>query len=36
MIHFKSKLKLNERFRAKCSRNPRYNPEKDAVGGWLA
>jgi hypothetical protein len=33
MIQFTYKLKLNERVRAKCSRHPRYNPEKDAVAG---
>jgi hypothetical protein len=33
MIQFTYKLKLNERVRAKCSRHPRYYPEKDAVAG---
>jgi hypothetical protein len=36
MIQFTCKLKLNEWVRAKCSRHPRYNPEKHDIGGWLA
>jgi hypothetical protein len=35
MIHFTYKLKLNERVRAKCSRHPHFDPEKDTIGGWL-
>jgi hypothetical protein len=33
MIQFTHKLKLNERVKAKCSRHPRYNPEKEAIAG---
>lgn len=29
MIRFTYKLKLTERVTAKCSRHPRYNPEKE-------
>ena len=40
MIQFTYKLKLNERVRAKCSRHPGYNPEKDVIasirGGYDA
>jgi hypothetical protein len=33
MLQFTYKLKLTERVKAKCSRHPRYNPEKDGRAG---
>lgn len=33
MLQFTYKLKLAERVKAKCSRHPRYNPEKDGRAG---
>jgi hypothetical protein len=36
MIQFPYKVKLNERVRAKCSRHPRYNPEKDPIASHAA
>jgi hypothetical protein len=33
MLQFTYKLKLTERVKAKCSRHPRYNPEKDGRVG---
>jgi hypothetical protein len=33
MLQFTYKLKLSERVKAKCSRHPRYNPEKDGRAG---
>ncbi len=33
MLKFTYKLKLIERVTAKCSRHPRYSPEKDGRGG---
>jgi hypothetical protein len=33
MFKFTYKLKLTERVKAKCSRHPRYNPEKDGRAG---
>ena len=33
MLQFIYKLKLTERVKAKCSRHPRYNPEKDGRAG---
>ncbi len=33
MLKFTYKLKLTERVTAKCSRHPRYNPEKEGKGG---
>jgi hypothetical protein len=36
MIQFTDKLKLNEWVGTKCSRHPRYKPEKHDIGGWLA
>ena len=33
MFQFTYKLKLNERVKAKCSKHPRYNPERDGRGG---
>jgi hypothetical protein len=33
MLQFTYKLKLVERVKAKCSRHPRYNPEKDGRAG---
>jgi hypothetical protein len=32
-LQFTYKLKLTERVKAKCSRHPRYNPEKDGRAG---
>jgi hypothetical protein len=29
MLQFTYKLKVTERVKGKCSRHPRYNPEKD-------
>src|SRR6202044_4276066 len=36
MLQFTHKLKLTERVKAKCSRDPRYNPEKDGRAGIRA
>ena len=33
MLQFTYKLKITERVKAKCSRHPRYNPEKDGRAG---
>lgn len=33
MVQFTYKLKLNERVKAKCSRHPYYNPEKESAAG---
>jgi hypothetical protein len=33
MLQFTYKLKLTERIKSKCSRHPRYNPEKDGRAG---
>jgi len=33
MMKFAYKLKITERVSAKCSRHPRYNPEKDGRNG---
>jgi hypothetical protein len=33
MLKFTYKLKIAERVKAKCSRHPRYNPEKDGRAG---
>lgn len=33
MLQFTYKLKITERVKGKCSRHPRYNPEKDGRGG---
>jgi hypothetical protein len=33
MLQFTYKLKLTERVKAKCSRHPRYNPDKDGRAG---
>ena len=33
MMKLAYKLKVAERLTAKCSRHPRYNPEKDGRGG---
>jgi hypothetical protein len=33
MLQFTYKLKLTERVKAKCSRHPRYNPERDGRAG---
>jgi hypothetical protein len=35
MLQFTYKLKLSERVKGKCSRHPRYNPEKDGRAGLL-
>ncbi len=32
MLKFTYKMKVTERITAKCSRHPRYNPEKDGRG----
>lgn len=33
MLQFTYKLKITERVKGKCSRHPRYNPEKDGRAG---
>jgi hypothetical protein len=33
MLQFTYKLKISERVKGKCSRHPRYNPEKDGRAG---
>jgi hypothetical protein len=33
MLQFTYKLKITERVKGKCSRHPRYNPEKDGHAG---
>lgn len=33
MLQFTYKLKITEREKGKCSRHPRYNPEKDGRAG---
>jgi hypothetical protein len=33
MLQFTYKLKIAERVKGKCSRHPRYNPEKDGRAG---
>jgi hypothetical protein len=33
MLQFTYKLKITERVKGKCSRHPRYNPEKDGRTG---
>jgi hypothetical protein len=33
MLQFTYKLKINERVKGKCSRHPRYNPDKDGRAG---
>jgi hypothetical protein len=33
MFQFSYKLTVAERVKAKCSRHPRYNPERDGRGG---
>jgi hypothetical protein len=33
MLQFTYKLKVTERVKGKCSRHPRYNPEKDGRAG---
>ena len=33
MLQFTYKLKITERVKGKCSRRPRYNPEKDGRAG---
>ena len=33
MLKFSYKLKVSERLTAKCSRHPRYNPEREGRGG---
>ena len=33
MLQFTYKLKITERVKGKCSRHPRYNPEKDDRAG---
>jgi hypothetical protein len=33
MLQFTYKLKITERVKGKCTRHPRYNPEKDGRAG---